>query len=375
MRIEDFCDIIGGDFFTGVPDSLLKPLADYLLDNYDDVSKHIIAANEGNAIAIGAGYYLSTGKVPVVYMQNSGQGNAVNPIVSLLHPKVYGIPEILIIGWRGEPGIMDEPQHSFQGEITLKLLEMLEIEYCVIRKDTSLQELSHYMENNQIKLTQGKSVAIVVTKDALLYEKKKYTNSYSMKREDVLQHILGITGLDPIISTTGKTSRELFELREKMDSTDNTNIHARDFLTVGSMGHSSSIALGIALQLSEKNVWCIDGDGAVLMHGGAMAVIGKARPRNLIHVVINNEAHESVGGQPTAANGVDLTSVARACGYEYANCVSDFNSLDKILNEYANIQGLRFLEIKTAIGSRDDLGRPNIPPKQNMDSFMKLCDE
>ena len=370
MKVQDFVKIIGGEFFTGVPDSLLKPLVDYLLDNYQGNEKHIIAANEGNAVAIGAGYHLATGKVPVIYMQNSGEGNAVNPIASLLHPKVYGIPELFIIGWRGEPGLKDEPQHVFQGEITLKLLEVLEIKYYVIRDNTTLQELSQMMDTFQKLLQQGKSVALVIAKGALLYEKKKYANSYLMKREDILEHILAVTGDSPIISTTGKASRELFELREKNKLVDDVNVHRRDFLTVGSMGHSSSIALGMALQLPEKNIWCIDGDGAILMHGGAMAVIGKAQPENLIHVVINNEAHESVGGQPTAANAVDLTAMATACGYKYAHCVADFASLDKILKEYVELKGLKFLEIKSAIGARTNLGRPSMSPSHNKKLFI-----
>lgn len=369
MKVQDFVKIIGGEFFTGVPDSLLKPLVDYLIDNCQDNENHVIAANEGNAVAMGAGYHLATGKVPVIYMQNSGEGNAVNPIASLLHPKVYGIPELFIIGWRGEPGVKDEPQHVFQGEITLKLLEILEIKYYVIRDNITLQELSRMMEIIQKLLQQGKSAALVVAKGALIYEKKKYANSYLMKREDILEHILAVTGDNPIISTTGKASRELFELREKNKLVDDVNVHSRDFLTVGSMGHSSSIALGMALQLPEKNIWCIDGDGAILMHGGAMAVIGKAQPENLIHVVINNEAHESVGGQPTAANAVNLTAMATACGYKYAHCVADFTSLDKILEEYAELKGLRFLEIKAAIGSRTNLGRPSISPSYNKRLF------
>lgn len=372
MRVQDFVNAIGGDFFTGVPDSLLKPLADYLLDQYqDDASRHIIAANEGNAVAIGAGYHLATGRVPVIYMQNSGEGNAVNPIASLLHPKVYAIPELLVIGWRGEPGTKDEPQHVFQGEITLRLLDVLGIEYFVVRESTSLQELSLAVERFKRLFAQGKSAAIVVAKGALTYESKQYANSYHMKREDILRHILRFTGDDPIVSTTGKTSRELFELREKDKLSDDVAVHSRDFLTVGSMGHSSSIALGLALQLPHQNIWCIEGDGALLMHGGAMAVIGKAMPQNLIHVVINNEAHESVGGQPTAADHIALPAMAKACGYQYASTAADIAALDAILKEYAAIKGLRFLEIKAAIGSRKELGRPNIPPCRNKKMFME----
>lgn len=370
MKVQDFVNIIGREFYTGVPDSLLKPLVDYLLDNYIGALHHAIAANEGNAVAIGAGYHLATGKVPVVYMQNSGIGNAVNPIASLLHPKVYGIPELLLVGWRGEPGTKDEPQHVFQGEITLKLLELLGIEYFIVRNNTSLTELAQVMENFQRLFKQGRTAALVVAKGALLYESKEYFNRYPMHREKILEHILAAAGDAPIVATTGKTSRELFELREKQKLLGARNVHNRDFLTVGSMGHTSSIALGMALQLANEDIWCIDGDGAVLMHGGAMAVIGKAKPQNLIHVVINNEAHESVGGQPTAADTADLAAMAKACGYEYVSCAENFDSLDRVLNEYAGRKGLRFLEIKTAIGSRKDLGRPTESTQANKNLFM-----
>ena len=298
MQVEDFVKILGSDFYTGVPDSQLKALCDYLMNQYGISKKHhIIAANEGNCTALAAGYHLATGKVPVVYMQNSGEGNIINPAASLLHEKVYAIPMIFVIGWRGEPGIHDEPQHVFQGEITLKLLEDMDIAYSVVDKNKAKDELLDTMNTFRKQLEKGKNVAFVIRKDALTYEKPvDYENTNHMTREEIIQHITAVSGTDPVVSTTGKASRELFEIREAENMG-----HSYDFLTVGSMGHSSSIALGIALNKPDKKIWCIDGDGAVLMHMGAMALIGANKPANFVHIVINNGAHETVGGMPTAA--------------------------------------------------------------------------
>lgn len=373
MKVEDFVEALGADFFAGVPDSLLKVLSSYLMDKYGtDARHHVIAANEGNAAAVAAGYYLATGRVPVVYMQNSGEGNIVNPAASLLHRKVYGIPEIFVIGWRGEPGKKDEPQHVFQGEITLQLLDVLEIPYMVLGKDTELAELHSCLAGFRQVLQQGGSVALVVRKGALEYEGKlKYANSYTLLREEIIRQIIAVSGNSPIISTTGKASRELFELREQQAAACQADIlHGRDFLTVGSMGHSSSIALGIALQKPEQDIWCVDGDGALLMHMGAMAVIGKAHPDNLIHVVINNEAHESVGGMPTAGNKADFAAIARGCGYDEAVSVRDMRSLQEVLQRYAVAKGLRFVEVRSAIGARSDLGRPTSTARDNKKHFM-----
>lgn len=373
MRVENFVEALEADFFAGVPDSLLKPLSSYLMDNYGtDAQHHVIAANEGNAVAVAAGYYLATGRVPVVYMQNSGEGNIVNPAASLLHRKVYGIPEIFVIGWRGGPGQKDEPQHVFQGEITLQLLDVLEIPYMVLGKETELTELRRCMADFRHVLQQGGSVALVVKKGALEYEGKlKYANSYTLLREEIIRQIIAVSGNAPIVSTTGKASRELFELREQQGGAVREEmLHGRDFLTVGSMGHSSSIALGIAMQKPEQDIWCVDGDGALLMHMGAMAVIGKAHPDNLIHVVINNEAHESVGGMPTAGNKADFAAIARGCGYDEAVSVRDMRSLQEVLQRYAVAKGLRFVEVRSAIGARSDLGRPTSTARDNKKHFM-----
>lgn len=368
MTAERFAAIIGADFFTGVPDSLLKPLCDYLMDTYGiDPEHHVIAANEGNCAALAAGYHLATGKVPVVYLQNSGEGNIINPAASLLNDRVYGIPVIFIVGWRGEPGVHDEPQHIYQGQVTVRLLEDMEIKTFIIDKDTSEEELAAVMKDFRAELSNGKDVAFVVRKGALTYEgKRSYSNGYEVTREEAIRHIVSFSGDDPVISTTGKASRELFEIREA-----NGQDHSRDFLTVGSMGHSSSIALGVAINKPDRKVWCIDGDGAVLMHMGAMAVIGAVAPRNMVHVVINNGAHESVGGLPTVADRLDLVGAAEACGYPYAASVKDLDSLDEELSAARERSVLSFIEVKCAIGARDDLGRPTTTAQENKQGFME----
>lgn len=372
MNIEKFISILGEDnFFTGVPDSQLRPLCDYLINTYGISDRHIIAANEGNAVALAAGYHLSTGKIPCVYLQNSGIGNIINPVASLLNDKVYAIPCIFIIGWRGEPDVHDEPQHIFQGEITLKLLEVMDIEYVIIDKSTTEENLKREITKLKDVLKLGKSVAFVVKKGALTYENVvEYKNNNMLLREDIIRTIVDAAGDDVIVSTTGKTSRELFEIREK-----NGQPHNKDFLTVGSMGHSSSIALGIALNKPNTRVWCIDGDGAALMHMGAIATIGAKKPTNFIHIVINNGAHESVGGQPTVANEIKFPKIALSCGYKNSFYVDNLNQLKTILNEIKDKSGPIFIEVKSSIGSRDDLGRPTTTPIQNKEAFMRYLRE
>ena len=369
MKVENFVNAIGSDFYAGVPDSQLKALCDYLINTYGiDPKHHIIAANEGNCAAIAAGYHLATGKVPVVYMQNSGEGNIINPAVSLLNENVYGIPVIFVVGWRGEPGIHDEPQHIYQGEVTLKLLEDIDIRSFVVSKDTTEEDIYSAMDCFRTLLSAGKDVAFIIRKGALEYsEKVIYQNGYSMKREDIIRHIVNFSGEDPVVSTTGKASRELFEIREALGQS-----HKYDFLTVGSMGHSSSIALGVAVNKPDRRVWCIDGDGAALMHMGAMAVIGAIKPKNLIHIVINNGAHETVGGMPTVAENIDLTAVAKACGYPNAVCVDNFHTLDDALFAANNLDELSFIEVKCSIGARGDLGRPTTTPSDNKQGFMEF---
>ena len=368
MKVESLVNIIGSDFYTGVPDSQLKALCNYLMDRYGIDSKHhVIAANEGSCTALAAGYHLATGKIPVVYMQNSGEGNIINPVASLLNDKVYAIPVIFIVGWRGEPGIHDEPQHIYQGEVTVKLLEDMGIESFIIGTDTTEEELKAKMEEFRTILTTGKDVAFVIRKGALTDAPKvEYKNDNHMVREEIIQHIVKASGEDPIVSTTGKASRELFETRVA-----NGQSHKYDFLTVGSMGHSSSIALGVAINKPDTRVWCVDGDGAVLMHMGAMAVLGANKPKNMIHVVINNGAHETVGGMPTVAGSIDLIAIAKGCGYPNAVCVNTFEDLDRELELAKSRDELSLIEVKCSIGARDDLGRPTTTALENKQKFME----
>ena len=372
MKVEKFTQIIGSDFYTGVPDSQLKALCNYLMDTYGiDPKHHVIAANEGNCTALAAGYHLATGKVPVVYMQNSGEGNIINPVASLLNDKVYAIPVIFVVGWRGEPGIHDEPQHIYQGEVTLKLLEDMDIASFVIGKETTEKEMEAKMEEFRSILATGKDVAFVIRKGALTDAPKvEYKNDNTMVREQIIQHIVKATGEDPIISTTGKASRELFETRVA-----NGQSHKYDFLTVGSMGHSSSIALGVAVNKPGQKIWCVDGDGAVLMHMGSMAVLGANKPDNLVHVVINNGAHETVGGMPTVASEIDLVAIAKACGYPNAVSVDNFEDLDKELLAAKARNELSLIEVKCSIGAREDLGRPTTTALENKQNFMDYLKE
>jgi len=367
LKIEEFVGLLGADFYTGVPDSQLKSLCNFLMDRYGlDPAHHVIAANEGNAVGLAAGYHLVTGKTPVVYLQNSGLGNIVNPAASLLNEKVYGIPCLFIVGWRGEPGVHDEPQHIFQGEITLPLLDNLDIPAFVMDKATTAEQVRTKLDEYRALFVQGKQAAFVVRKGALEYTGKTiYGNSHHMSREEAIGYILAASGDDPVVSTTGKASREVYELRESRGQG-----HSRDFLTVGSMGHSSSIALGIALQKKDRRVWCLDGDGAALMHLGAMALIGANRPANLIHIVLNNEAHESVGGLPTVAGSLDLPAIALACGYPSAEAVDSSEGLDRALAAAKASKQLAFIEVKCALGARDDLGRPTTTPQENKAAFM-----
>ena len=331
-----------------------------------DQKHHIIAANEGNCTAVAAGYYLATCKISVIYMQNSGEGNIINTVASLLNDKVYAIPMIFIVGWRGEPGVHDEPQHIYQREVTVKLLNDMDIKSFIISKDTTEEELGAVMADFRNLLANGRQVAFVVRKGALTNAPEvEYKNDNKMIREEIIQHIVKATGEDPIVSTTGKPSRELFETRAA-----NGQSHKYDFLTVGSMGHTSSIALGVAINKPEQRIWCVDGDGAVLMHMGSMAVLGANAPKNVVHVVINNGAHETVGGMPTVAAKIDLVAIAKACGYPNAVCVDSFEALDRELEAAKSRNELSFIEVKCSIGARDDLGRPTTTALENKQNFM-----
>ncbi|MBP5546381.1 MAG: phosphonopyruvate decarboxylase [Bacteroidales bacterium] len=367
------------DFYAGVPDSLLKNICAYIADNVD-ASHNIITANEGAAVGLAAGYHLATGKIGVVYMQNSGEGNIINPIASLTDPEVYNIPVLLLIGWRGRPGVHDEPQHVKQGKVTTGLLNVMGINYEVLSKEEDKAEKQIAKAVNAMKST-GEVFALVIEKDNFDSYKLQSVdkNDYTLSREEAIQTVAAAMGdRDVVVSTTGMISRELFEYRAAKGQG-----HERDFLTVGSMGHASQIALGIALAQSSNNaitqsrrVWCFDGDGATLMHMGSMAIVAEKAPKNYIHVVFNNGAHDSVGGQPTVGLKIDLPAVARAVGYKAAYSVSTKEELEKqlsILNSQFSIEeGPVLLEVKVHKGNRSDLGRPTTTPIQNKEALMKF---
>ncbi len=356
---------LGIDFFTGVPDSLLRPLCDTLYAAYGTVGKHIVAANEGAAAGLAAGHYIATGRPALVYLQNSGIGNAANPVISLLNEKVYGIPCVFVVGWRGEPGVHDEPQHVFQGEITPSLLELIGLRTMILSRDTELPALRGMVEGAKAHLSQGKSVAFLVRKGALTGgPEPAYTNAHTLLREHALRLILqNAPETDVFVCTTGKTSREVYELREALHQS-----HDRDFLTVGSMGHASMIALGIAQARPETVVWCLDGDGAALMHLGSLLVEAKTNCKNLIHVLLNNGAHESVGGMPVNGGGVSFLPLAQAAGFESCQKAEDAQTLAALLPGLRPQAGrqLCFLEVFLKQGSRPDLGRPAATPKENL---------
>lgn len=368
MRAEQFVDALGCDFFSGVPDSLLKPFCDCLEDRYGpSAANHIVAANEGNAVALAAGYHLSTGKLPVVYMQNSGIGNAVNPIASLLHSDVYGIPCIFIVGWRGEPGIHDEPQHVFQGKITEKLLNDLDIKTYIVNSETTSGQVLDTVLDNARFFEGGGSIAFLIKKGSLEYSRTEIAAcGFTLCRETAVEMVVGAAGNDTVFSTTGKISRELFEIREKRGE-----CHCHDFLSVGSMGHCSSMALSAALCKPHRRVWCIDGDGAAIMHLGAMAIIGARKPENLIHVVLNNAAHDTVGGMPTVGDRIDFCAVACACGYGSVFSSNDEGGLDDALKNAKASTGPAFIEVRVKRGCRNDLGRPANSARYNKEIFMK----
>jgi len=367
----------GTDFFTGVPDSFLKNFCACATSR----GNHITAVNEGTAVALAAGFYIATGRIPLVYMQNSGIGNAVNPLLSLADGDVYRIPMILLVGWRGEPGIKDEPQHVKQGKVTCTLFESMGIPYRILSDniDAAKTQIDECFEHIKINNT---PVALIARKDTFA----PYTPNGSdandtdreseISREEAIEHIIRLSAPNEIfVSTTGMASRELYELREKHQMG-----HEPDFLTVGSMGHASSLALAIAVQKPELRVNCVDGDGAALMHLGAMATVGALSPANLRHIILNNGAHDSVGGQPTIARKIDLAGIARSCGYTDVYSVKTSEELIRVLSLTSQrrtdgIDGAVFIEAYVRNGYRSDLGRPKSIPIENKDAFMRFISD
>lgn len=355
----------GVRFFAGVPDSLLKSFCAHIQSHLPP-ERHVITANEGNAIALCIGHYLGTGSPGLVYLQNSGLGNVINPLTSLADPEVCGIPMCLLIGWRGEPGVKDEPQHIKQGRISEQQLATLEIPYWLLEPDCDWQRRLN--EACCIMRGQSRPVALLVRSGAFENTKAEFPDglNYPLSREDAIKQVLAKLETDDlVVASTGHISREVHACRLAAGAQGE-----RDFLSVGGMGHTASIALGLALAQKERRVVCLDGDGSVLMHMGMMPVIGSLTPSNLIHVVLNNGAHGSVGGQPTAAFSCDLPAIARASGYRQARMVSDLGGVDAAIAECKAQQGPVFIEIRVRKAARADLERPKSTPLENRDRFM-----
>lgn len=371
IQTKDFYNTLldnGIKFFTGVPDSLLADICAYIADNADK-NDHIIAANEGNSLGLAVGYHLATKQIPLVYLQNSGLGNLVNPMLSLADDKVYAIPMIILMGWRGEPGISDEPQHIRQGEVTVAMLKSMNMDYEIVDSNTDFVNLINSVTiKSQVT---SKPVFLLVRKNTFSPYKLRSRDErfYALSREEALINVINsVDDSDIIVSTTGKTSRELFEHRYRLGQG-----HERDFLTVGGMGHASSIAVGIALCKQQRSVFCIDGDGALIMHMGCLAIIGSMNTlNNFKHIVINNGAHESVGGQPSAGFNVNFVEIAKSCGYTYANTCDNITDLLKELEVLKGHKGRGLLEIKVNLNSRSNLGRPTKTPVANKEEFMSF---
>ena len=367
IRCQDFVEwlsALGVDFYTGVPDSLLKPVCFYLADHAGD--KHVVAANEGGGVALACGYHLATGKVPLVYLQNSGQGNTINPLISLADRDVYSIPLFLLIGWRGEPGTKDEPQHVKQGKVTVSLLDAMDIPHRVLlpEPEGARRCVDDLLE---IAKTERRPVALMVRKDT--FEPYKPSDppadNFQMTREQAIETIVAaLSETDAVVSTTGKISRELYDYRDRIGQG-----HQGEFLTVGSMGHASQIAMGIALAQPKRQVFCLDGDGAMLMHMGGAAIVGAAGLANFKHVILNNGVHDSVGGMATAGLQVSFTEIVKGCGYTEAWRVERREDLAERVGRLRSQRGPAMLEVMVQRGARADLGRPKTSPIENKTAF------
>lgn len=361
----------GIEFFAGVPDSLLKNICAYITDTLP-LEQNIIAANEGGAVGIAAGYHLATGKIACVYMQNSGEGNIVNPLASLTDRDVYNIPILLLIGWRGKPGEHDEPQHIKQGKITIGILNTLGVDYTILNKDENKAKNQIEVAVKHMKETQ-EVYALVIEKDTFdAYALENLSNpELNLCREEAIKIVASyMNEKDIAVSTTGMISRELFEHRANVGED-----HEKDFLTVGAMGHASQIALGISLEKKDRKVWCFDGDGSIIMHMGNMAIVASLAPRNYVHVVFNNGAHDSVGGQPTVGLDIDLCAIAKSMGYKQTYSVNTAEELHCLLNKMSIIDGPVFIQVCVRKGNRKDLGRPTKTPKQNKEALMAFLNK
>lgn len=366
--LGNFIKDLGIRTITGIPDSTLQEFCAFLdLDGKEIFDSHVVPANEGAAVGIAIGEYLATGAPACVYMQNSGLGNVVNPVTSLANNKVYGIPMLFLIGWRGEPGVHDEPQHKFMGEITRDLVRDLGIPYDIMDMTTPEEHLADIAQRIKKAFSERKQYAIIIKKGTFEpTQKKEYQNENILVRENVIRMITDwMRPEDVVISTTGKISRELYESMDTIKGT-----HEQAFLCVGGMGHANMIAYQIAERNPDKRVVCLDGDGALLMHMGSLAVIGSHPVKNLVHICLDNEAHESVGGMYTGARGVAYDAIARASGYQNVFCITCEDQLKNVLAGIKDNNGLYFILIKVAISSRADLIRPKESAEENKIRFM-----
>jgi len=338
-------------FFSGVPDSVLKHLST-ILSKYNS-KNHKLAVNEGSAVAMGIGHYLATKQVPCIYMQNSGLGNAINPLISIAHPKVYSIPMVLLIGWRGAPGEADEPQHMVKGKITKKLLQLLNIKFCVLDKESDLKKFDILIKNSK----KNNSIIACLIKNKTLTtkvnNKKKIFKKTNINRDIFILNLLkSIDRKTRIISTTGYTSRAVMKAR-----LDNKLNRGKDFFMVGGMGHSLSVTLGMSLQ-SKKQVICLDGDGSILMHMGSLFSGGFNKNINLKHILFNNNAHESVGGQSTNAKKINFNLLSKSLGYKSYYKLSKKQNIRKIIKKFLNDKSYSFLEVITDASTDNNLPRP-----------------
>ena len=366
----DYLRVLGDSgvtFFTGVPDSLLKEFCACVTVTLKP-EDHLISANEGAAVGLAIGHYIGTGSLPLVYLQNSGLGNVVNPLLSLASPEVYGTPMLLMLGWRGEPGKKDEPQHVHQGRVMAKMLEDMDLPVVVLSEDMVEAEVQTKAAAQQARDING-PVALVVKKNTFdKYAAPEVEADLPLGREEAI--IAAAETLEDnaaVIFTTGMPSRELFEFRARNEAG-----HDRDFLTVGGMGHASQIALGLAMSQPARPIYCFDGDGAILMHMGSMAITGQSNAKNLIHLVFNNGVHGSVGGQPTVGFNIDMPKIAIACGYASAQRVTNKKGLHSAITMARATDGVSFIEVQVRPGNRADIGRPTSTPEQNKVAMMKF---
>jgi len=359
---------MGISVIAGVPDSTLKQFCDGL-QTYQGGLQHYVTANEGAAVGVAVGTYLSSGKPACIYLQNSGIGNMVNPIASLANEEVYGIPMLFLVGWRGEPGVKDEPQHVFQGKITCELFEVMHVDYSVIDKNTTTEQMLDILTRAEDAFAQSKQYAIIVKKDTFeSAEKYKWSNGNELNREEVLGELIRCIPEDGlIVSTTGKISRELYEQSNQIKGN-----HESLFMTVGGMGHASMIAFGVAQNDRNKKVYCVDGDGAILMHMGSLPFLAANAGKNFVHIVVNNQAHESVGSMPTGCQEIKIAEVAKACGYKQAERIESREQLEELKRKLNSQEGPCLYEIMVGLGSRADLGRPKESARENRDGFMSF---